>query len=62
MHACAERLRSFADTLKTEVDFNKDGKISEEEFVRGYCKWAMLMRKAETSHKLRAEAAAVYVQ
>lgn len=53
---------AFAESLKTEVDLDKDGKISKDEFTRGYCKWVMLWAQAKTSHELREEAAAVYAQ
>ena len=48
--------------LKTEVDLDKDGKISETEFVRAYSKWAMHWQRAVLTHKLAVETSAVYTQ
>ena len=59
---CVDRLNAFATMLKTEVDLDKDGKISVTEFVRAYSKWAMHWQRAETAHRLADETSAVYAQ
>jgi len=42
-----EKLKSFASFLRDSLDRDRDGLISKEEFIKGYCIWTMNIHKAE---------------
>jgi len=56
------RLRQFADNIRGEMDLDKNGTISQEEFVRGYCIWAMHWAKQDRRSALHHQTSDVYQQ
>jgi hypothetical protein len=43
---CSDRVKTFSQLLKDKIDTDGDGRISKDEFIRGYCIWQMHIKKA----------------
>jgi len=55
-----EKLRAFATLLRDQLDRDKDGFVSREEFIKGYCIWQMHLKRAKDATSMHLLASDVY--